>query len=119
VSGAHGGSRGGGAKREGTDGAAGNGDGEGDALRVPLDGVLDLHTFAPADVPDLVPEYLAACQQAGVLALRIIHGKGRGTLRRIVHAALARHPAVAHFALDANWGATVVTLHPRDPTSRG
>jgi DNA-nicking Smr family endonuclease len=83
-----------------------------DTVQIPLDGVLDLHAFLPRDVPDLVPEYVTACQEAGVLLLRIIHGKGTGTLRRIVHAALARHPAVAQFALDANWGATVVTLHP-------
>jgi len=86
-----------------------------DATEIPIDGVLDLHTFAPADVKDLVPEYLDACIERGIFDVRIIHGKGVGTLRRIVHAALERDPRVASFALageDAGgWGATIVTLH--------
>jgi DNA-nicking Smr family endonuclease len=82
--------------------------------QLPIDGVLDLHTFQPREVKDLVPDYLAACQERGILQVRIIHGKGIGNLRRTVHAILARHPQVASFTLDhpqyGGWGATLVAL---------
>jgi dsDNA-specific endonuclease/ATPase MutS2 len=74
---------------------------------------IDLHTFQPREVADLVEEYVRAAHEAGMPLVRIIHGKGTGTLRRIVHGVLDRHPAVARYALDAgNWGATVVELKP-------
>ena len=77
---------------------------------------LDLHTFLPRECADLVEEYLRAAQEAGLLRVRIVHGKGTGTLRRIVHGVLERHPAVRGFALGderrGGWGATVVTLRP-------
>jgi dsDNA-specific endonuclease/ATPase MutS2 len=84
------------------------------AVPLPLDGVLDLHGFRPADVGDLVPEWLDASASAGLTELRIVHGKGTGALRRTVEALLARHPRVAAFRTageDAGgWGATLVTL---------
>jgi DNA-nicking Smr family endonuclease len=83
-------------------------------IEMPIDGVLDLHTFKPQDVGDLVPEYLAACLERGILQVRIIHGKGTGALRRTVHAILAKHPDVVSFTLDhpqyGGWGATIVRL---------
>ena len=85
-------------------------------IELPIDGTLDLHTFHPRDVKALVPDYLAECRQRGILAVRIIHGKGTGSLRRSVHAILSRLPDVASFGLameDAGgWGATLVTLRP-------
>jgi DNA-nicking Smr family endonuclease len=81
---------------------------------LPIDGTLDLHTFRPRDVKELVPDYLAECRERGILEVRIIHGKGTGALRRTVHAILSRLPEVASFGLaleDAGgWGATLVTL---------
>jgi len=86
-------------------------------IEQPIDGALDLHTFQPREVKDLVPDYLAACQERGILQVRIIHGKGIGNLRRTVHALLAKHPEVVSYALDhpqfGGWGATVVTLKPK------
>lgn len=83
-------------------------------MPVPIDGVLDLHTFRPGDVGELVPAWIGACAEAGLRELRIVHGKGTGALRRSVHALLARDPRVAAHrpaGEDAGgWGATLVTL---------
>lgn len=85
-----------------------------DPIQLPIDGVLDLHTFNPRDIKDLIPEYLEACRQRGIYQVRIIHGKGRGALRQTVHALLAKHPQVRSFTLDhpqyGGWGATIVYL---------
>lgn len=85
---------------------------------LPIDGTLDLHAFRPADVKHLVPDYLQECRRAGILQVRIIHGKGIGNLRRTVHAVLGRLDYVTGYRLageDAgSWGATLVTLRPAD-----
>jgi DNA-nicking Smr family endonuclease len=94
-------------------------------VQLPIDGVLDLHTFQPREIKELVTDYLAACQQRGILQVRVIHGKGIGNLRRIVHALLAKHPEVIHYTLDhpqyGGWGATLVTLRKKssDDASAG
>lgn len=83
-------------------------------FELPIDGTLDLHSFRPSDLGVLIPEYIDECHRRGIYRLRIVHGKGIGTLRQTTHALLKRHPLVADFALaDASggaWGATVVSL---------
>ena len=80
---------------------------------LPIDGVLDLHTFRPKDVKDVVHEYIELCRVRGILELRVIHGKGIGQLRNTVHALLSRHPDVASFALagEAYGGAGATIVH--------
>jgi len=87
-----------------------------DPVSTPIDGVLDLHTFHPREVKDLVPEYLAECRKRGILEVRIIHGKGTGTLRRMVHSLLEKNPAVLDYKTadlgGGGWGSTEVKLAP-------
>jgi DNA-nicking Smr family endonuclease len=82
---------------------------------LPIDGTLDLHTFSPREVKELIPDYIAECLSRGIFELRIIHGKGTGALRRSVHALLSRDSRVSSFHLadesGGGWGATLVTLH--------
>jgi DNA-nicking Smr family endonuclease len=89
---------------------------DGEAVEVPIDGTLDLHTFHPREVKDLVPEYLRACRERGIFEVRIIHGKGSGALRKTVEAVLQRQPDVVSWRLAMNdrggWGATIVQLAP-------
>lgn len=87
---------------------------EDEPVALPIDGVLDLHAFNPREVKDLVPEYLEECRKRGIFHVRIIHGKGTGTLKRIVESLLKKNPAVAEFKTaglgGGSWGATEVIL---------
>ena len=87
-----------------------------------IDGTLDLHIFHPREVKELVPDYLLACRQKGILTVRIVHGKGTGTLRRIVHSILDKHPDVVSYRLaggsEGGWGATMVELKPLEGNNR-
>ena len=102
-----------------------DGDPLGAPVELPLDGVLDLHAFSPREVGSLVPAWIGASHAAGLRALRIIHGKGTGALRRRVGGLLARHPLVAAFQpadeAAGGWGATLVSLRDAasDPPDRG
>jgi DNA-nicking Smr family endonuclease len=83
-------------------------------VRIPIEREIDLHPFAPADIPSEVEEYLIAAAQAGLTEVRIVHGRGRGIQRGIVQAALERHPLVEEFWDDAlaHLGATCARLRP-------
>ena len=85
-----------------------------DPVEIPINGVLDLHTFRPSDLGALIPDYLDACREQDIFDIRIIHGKGTGTLRDTVHAILRRRIDVVSFRLgdetSGGWGATLVTL---------
>lgn len=84
-------------------------------VEFPITGELDLHTFRPSDLGGLIPDYIEACLEKSIYRLRIIHGKGIGTLRETVHALLKKDPRVDRFRLadqtEGSWGATIVWLH--------
>jgi DNA-nicking Smr family endonuclease len=98
--------------------------GEGDSepgdepIEIPIDGALDLHAFAPRDIPSAVVEYLEACRARGILHVRLIHGKGIGLQRQRVAEVLARAEGVLGFRTAdesaGGWGATLVELSPAD-----
>jgi DNA-nicking Smr family endonuclease len=87
-----------------------------DPVEIPVDGTLDLHTFDPRDVKELLPEYLEQCRARGILEVRVVHGKGTGAMQRTVHALLSRLPFVVSYTLAppvlGHWGATLVLLEP-------
>ena len=87
-------------------------------IRIPITGELDLHTFRPADIPSLLDDYFAECRKRRILQVRVVHGKGTGTLRTTVHAHLRRSSMVSGFRTadetGGGWGATWVTLKPHD-----
>lgn len=91
-------------------------DGRMEPIELPIDGVLDLHTFRPQDVKPVVTAYLAECRARGILQVRIIHGRGTGQLRQTVHAILSNHPDVLSFSLASapfgGWGATIAKMRP-------
>lgn len=86
---------------------------EPDPIELPINGILDLHLFNPKELGDLIPDYIEACLEKDITSLRIIHGKGKGVLRRSVHSILEKHPKVRSYRLASDrsgWGATVVEL---------
>ena len=86
-------------------------------VHIPITDVLDLHTFDPRDLPDLIGDYIEECIRLGFRSVRIVHGKGTGVQKRRVQAMLRDNQHVKAFA-DApaeagGWGATVVELKGR------
>ncbi|MDZ7807520.1 MAG: Smr/MutS family protein [Gracilimonas sp.] len=84
-----------------------------ESVELPIDGELDLHLFKPQDLGDLIPDYIEECLKKDITSIRIIHGKGKGVLRRTVHSLLDRNPHVISYSLASDrsgWGATVVEL---------
>ena len=84
-------------------------------MRIPIQDALDLHAFAPRDIPSVVDEYVTAAWDRGLREVRLIHGRGRGVQRGIVQQALERHPLVVEFwdAPETHLGATVARLGDR------
>lgn len=91
---------------------------EAEPVEMPINGILDLHTFHPSELKDLLPDYLQECRKRGILEVRIIHGKGTGAMRKTVHSILKRIHEVLSFRMAdetaGSWGATLVLLRPLD-----
>jgi DNA-nicking Smr family endonuclease len=79
-------------------------------IAVPIEDALDLHPFAPRDIPAVVRDYLDAAHAAGFREVRLIHGRGIGVQRARVQQVLRAHPLVADFhdAPESHLGATIV-----------
>ena len=88
-----------------------------DPVPIEINGILDLHHFSPKDLKYLIPEYIDECMDRGIHEVRIIHGKGKGVLRRSVHALLDKNSDVLSFQTAPEnrgaWGATIVILKQR------
>ena len=85
-------------------------------IQIPIEDVLDLHTFRPQEIADLLENYFDECIKAGIFSVRVIHGKGKGIQKKQVHRILQKNPVVKSFK-DAppeagGWGATLVELKP-------
>src|SRR4030042_3539105 len=87
-------------------------------VHISIEDSIDLHTFQPKEIPSLLEEYLLECQKKGLQEVRIIHGKGKGVQRTIVHSFLEKSPLVDSYEtapLEAGaWGATLVYLKKAD-----
>lgn len=85
-----------------------------DPIAIEIDGILDLHPFSPKDLKTLVPDYLEECSKKGIIEIKIIHGKGKGNIRRSVLALLDRNNLVLDYQQadlhSGSWGATIVRI---------
>lgn len=83
-------------------------------VKIAIEDTLDLHTFQPREIPQLLDDYFAACMEAGIYSVRVIHGKGKGILRNKVQKILSQHPVVASFKTAppeaGGWGSQIVEL---------
>jgi dsDNA-specific endonuclease/ATPase MutS2 len=87
-----------------------------DIVELPLEDVLDLHSFPPNEIKSLVTEYLQDAYAAGFPEVRIIHGKGIGVQREIVRSVAAKNPHVQSVSQApeeaGSWGATIICFTP-------
>ena len=83
-------------------------------VEIPITDSLDLHSFRPAEIRDVVEAYLAAAHEKGFEVVRIIHGKGVGVQREIVRKVLSETDFVKSFKnapeFSGSWGATIAKL---------
>jgi DNA-nicking Smr family endonuclease len=86
----------------------------GDALPIPITGELDLHPFAPRDIPSVVRDYVEACRARGIQELRLVHGRGRGVQRAVVQRVLRSIDDVVDVRdappASGGWGATLARI---------
>ena len=92
-----------------------------DPVKLPIEDWIDLHTFSPKDIPDVLEGYLEECYEAGLKKVRIIHGKGIGVQRKIVHKILSKNMLVDNFSQAlpeaGGWGATIAILKAKEDKS--
>lgn len=85
-------------------------------VEIPITDSLDLHSFSPKDVRNVVEAYLEEAHKEGFRVVRIIHGKGVGVQREIVRQVLSETYFVKTFKnapeFSGSWGATIAELDP-------
>ena len=81
-----------------------------DPIEIPIEDSIDLHSFLPGEIPSVVAEYLEQAAEKGHREVRLIHGRGIGVQRAIVHSILRRHPRVISFRDADDLGSTSVFL---------
>jgi DNA-nicking Smr family endonuclease len=79
-------------------------------IEIPIEDTLDLHSFLPGEVSSVVVEYLEQALEKGHREVRLIHGRGMGVQRAVVHSILRRHPRVISFRDADDLGSTSVLL---------
>jgi len=83
-------------------------------VKLPTEDWIDLHTFSPKEIPEILENYLVECYEAGLKEVRIIHGKGIGVQREIVRKTLSKSPLINNFSQAppeaGGWGATIATF---------
>jgi DNA-nicking Smr family endonuclease len=77
---------------------------------VPIEDSIDLHSFQPREIAEVVEEYLYQALAKGFREVRIIHGRGIGVQREIVRGILTKHPNVQSFHDAPDRGSTTVLL---------
>jgi dsDNA-specific endonuclease/ATPase MutS2 len=87
-------------------------------VELPLEDVLDLHSFPPNEIKALVENYLQDAYEAGFPEVRVIHGKGIGVQREIVRS-VATQDSHVHSVIQApeeagGWGATIIRFYPQN-----
>ena len=89
-------------------------DDESEVKVLQIEDSIDLHGFQPADVPNVVVDYLEEALARGFSEVRLIHGRGKGVQRARIREILRDHPRVQAYsdapAPRGGWGATVVWL---------
>jgi DNA-nicking Smr family endonuclease len=83
-------------------------------VEIPIEDVLDLHTFRPSDIRAVTLDYLMEARRLGMRQVRLIHGRGIGMQRQNVQSLLATLDWVEAFhdadGSGGGWGAPVVWL---------
>ncbi len=81
---------------------------------VPIEESIDLHSFHPREIVEVVDAYLDAAREAGFREVRLIHGRGKGVQRARVRAFLEGDPRIERFVEAppgrGGWGATIAWL---------
>ncbi len=82
--------------------------------RPSIDNEIHLRLLTTDEALPRLDKYLDAAFMSGITRVRVIHGKGTGTLREAIHRQLKNHPLIKSFRLgkygEGGAGVTIVEL---------